>query len=168
MNVLNARVGEVDFASEKNSDLHMNSLGVESVAKRVISEIKIGQAEDYAGTGENGAEDIIRPERWVRAFQSHDLGGHFWGAHLGIIALQWMTTITIWALCAEGSGSQARARHRLHTVKAGVQAAVEGGILPPGLVLENPSVVRIVSQRFRRAGCAGSTAVETPATTGRS
>ena len=44
MNVLDARVGEIDFAPEKNSHAHMNSFLIEAIPQRAIAEIKITEA----------------------------------------------------------------------------------------------------------------------------
>ena len=45
MNILNARVSEIDFASKQNSHPHVDSFFIERVTQRVIAEIKIWQRE---------------------------------------------------------------------------------------------------------------------------
>jgi len=46
VNVLDARIGQIDFPAEEQTDFHMNSFRVESVAQGVKPEEEIGQREE--------------------------------------------------------------------------------------------------------------------------
>ena len=56
----------------------------------------------------------------------------------------------------------------MFSAAAAILAAVEGGILPPGKnarFFRDPRIAGRLEELFRRAGCPGSTAGETPAAT---
>ncbi len=73
MNVLNARVGEIDLAPEKNPDPHVNAFLIEGVTQRVVAEIKVGQQNDQTRTSEERADDIEHPKRGIWRAEGEDV-----------------------------------------------------------------------------------------------
>src|SRR5262245_41492367 len=83
MNVLDARVGKVHLASEKNSDFHVNAFLVETITQRVIAKIEVGQRDENRRAGEQRANDVVLPKRRMWPLQRHDLLRYGSGVHSG-------------------------------------------------------------------------------------
>src|SRR2546426_823682 len=76
MVILDAGIGKIDLAPEKNAHLHVDAFLVKAVAERMITEIKVRQGAHYSGSGKNRANDVVLPKRGVRAFQRADFFGY--------------------------------------------------------------------------------------------
>src|ERR1051325_11172902 len=70
MYILDAGVGEIDFAPKQDAHFHMNAFFVESVPQGVISKIQIRQTGDDARAGKNRPNNVILPQSGVGPAQA--------------------------------------------------------------------------------------------------
>ena len=89
MDVLNARVSKIDLGAKKNPDLHVNPLFIESVPQGVIPKIKVRQTADDSRTGENGANDVILPQRGVGSIQPANCIRDWLTIHVVVVKGSW-------------------------------------------------------------------------------
>src|SRR5689334_13919848 len=88
MDVLDSRIGEVDFSPEQNANFHMDAFGIKAIAQRMVTEKKVRQCDNQARTGQDGANDVIFPQHFLRPIDGKDLFGYRLADHRSCVAMR--------------------------------------------------------------------------------
>ncbi len=72
VDVLDARVGEVDLAPEEDAPAHRDALGVEAVAQRVVAEVERRERDEEERAEDERRKEVVGQELRARPFDGED------------------------------------------------------------------------------------------------